>query len=122
MDDLSSDLDNVNDDEVHIIHTRPVSTISTTRSLSNNNAQQEISALQEMIQSLQQELQRKNKIIEASKNDTYMNLMEKESQLEEVKLELSAKRKEEKELRGKEKINLNQIATLEAQTDRKSVV
>ncbi|KAK9894103.1 hypothetical protein P389DRAFT_181516 [Cystobasidium minutum MCA 4210] len=116
MDDLSSDLDNVNDDEVHIIHTRPVSTISTTRSLSNNNAQQEISALQEMIQSLQQELQRKNKIIEASKNDTYMNLMEKESQLEEVKLELSAKRKEEKELRGKEKINLNQIATLEAQT------
>jgi len=100
MDDFASD------HHPHILHTRPVSTASI-----NSEA-----ALSEMIQALQQELSRKNQDLEAQRSDSYSSIMEKEALLEEVRAELSAKRKEEKELRGKEKINLNQIATLEAQT------
>lgn len=105
MDDFPSSSSNQHS---HILHTRPVSTVSIA---SNSEA-----ALQEMISALQQELMRKNQDLEAQRSDSYSSLMEKEALLEEVRLELIAKRKEEKELRSKEKINLNQIATLEAQT------
>lgn len=112
MHDFASDFDNNDDDDEkrHILHTRPVSTIS----IGSSGA--EIASLQELIQSLQQELSKKNQILEALKNDSYASLMEKESLLEELRLELNSKRKEEKELRSKEKINLNMIATLEGQT------
>lgn len=98
---------NANEHESHILHTRPVSTVSIGS---------EVTALQELVQTLQQELAKKNQDLEAQRSDSYSLLMEKESLLEEIKIELISKRKEEKELRSKEKINLNQIATLEAQT------
>lgn len=89
------------------LHSRPVSTISLGGSET---------AMAETIQQLQQELARKTQDLEALKADGYSALMEKEALLEEARAELAAKRREEKELRSKEKLNLNQIATLEAQT------
>lgn len=88
------------------LHSRPVSTVSMGSE----------AAMQEMIQQLQQELARKTQDLEAQRADGYAAIMEKEALLEEVRLELAAKRREEKELRGKEKLNLTQIATLESQT------
>lgn len=102
------DFDDDNDNTRLISHTRPTSTISSINS--------EITSLQEIIQSLQQELLRKNKDLESQKNDSYTLLMEKETLIEEIRLELVSKRKEEKELRSKERVNLNQINTLEIQT------
>ena len=72
--------------------------------------------MSEMIQQLQQELSRKTADLESQKADGYAALLDKEALLEEARAELAAKRREEKELRSKEKLNLHQIATLEAQT------
>lgn len=94
------------DDELSALHSRPVSTVSLGSE----------TAMTEMIQQLQQELARKTQDLEALKADGYSAVMEKEALLEEARAELAAKRREEKELRSKEKLNLNQIATLEAQT------
>ena len=95
------------DEGMSSLHSRPVSTISLGGSET---------AMAETIQQLQQELARKTQDLEALKADGYSALMEKEALLEEARAELAAKRREEKELRSKEKLNLNQIATLEAQT------
>lgn len=94
------------DGDLNALHSRPVSTVSLGSE----------TAMQEMIQQLQQELARKTQDLEALKADGYSAVMEKEALLEEARAELTAKRREEKELRSKEKLNLNQIATLEAQT------
>lgn len=88
------------------MHTRPGSISSLASE----------AALSEMIQQLQQELARKTQDLEAQRADGYAAIMEKEALLEEIRTELAAKRREEKELRSKEKLNLNQIANLEAQT------
>ena len=94
------------DEGMSSLHSRPVSTISLASE----------AAMTEMIQQLQQELARKTQDLEALKADGYSAVMEREALLEEARAELAAKRREEKELRSKEKLNLNQIATLEAQT------
>ena len=94
------------DDSLTHLHSRPVSTVSLDSE----------AAVAEMITALQQELARKTQDLEAQKADGYAAVMDKEALLEEARAELAAKRREEKELRGKEKVNLNQIATLEAQT------
>ena len=88
------------------LHSRPMSTISHGSE----------TAMSEMIQHLQQELARKAQELDAHRADGYTALLEKEALLEEVRTELMTKRREEKELRSKEKINLSQIATLESTT------
>jgi septal ring factor EnvC (AmiA/AmiB activator) len=105
--DLSSDLSSL-DETMSSLHTRPVSTASLGSE----------SSLHEMITHLQQELSRKTAQLDAQRADGYSTILEKEALLEEVRAELGAKRREEKELRGKEKIYVSQIGTLEVQTDK----
>ena len=104
----SSDDDDEHEGDSTFSHqlTRPVSMASLASE----------AAMSEMIQQLQQELSRKTADLESQKADGYAALLDKEALLEEARAELAAKRREEKELRSKEKLNLHQIATLEAQT------
>lgn len=72
-------------------------------------------ALTEQIQALEQEMARKSRDWEANQADSYARMLEMQAKIEELMSDAAQLRKNDKELKAKDKIRIDQLATSEAQ-------
>ncbi|TDL25535.1 hypothetical protein BD410DRAFT_813313 [Rickenella mellea] len=110
--DSDSDSDGDNDPTLGLVHDRERSTTSSIASL---EPQERLEALQRTNAELGRKLIDAERTLQKKLSEHEAELEEMQLRLEEAKSELSATKREEKELRAKERQNSNQITALESE-------